>query len=748
MKKFIVLFLAVAAVTLLTAGCRFTSSKSADHSSDSVGASAQQTADASVSGDHAEVTVGSITNATTSLTPGNYPLDKPINFTVKANVGYEITDVKMGESTLNAVDGSYTFTPTKAGGYALTVATAKKQNAVFMDFKGNLGNGPIERDGVRFAVTGNTDYTVVYKNDKLTLSKGDGFVLNGRTGGETKEVWIRKVAFVFASGKENLNCTIELSENVTYVDGVFSATEFDSSTGENSIFFAATGDVVIDMIIFETEEHRPLFETVTFKGVDAEDKVYYMEGSYDDRAYANKKAYDPEKKFEVGQLYYFLIEAGERHTKYYELAALTDESNRHLSSYFTVPDENHPEKVLVSYCCEVKATDNKTQTLEFVWSGKSAAANFKVDEQSAVRYIKGFMETDPINSCGLPAASLIYGETYKISPTLKKNFIDLEITYNGQPLEAKDYDGSIYYEITVAERAENTISFSATLSEDKAGIFTLELSGDAAGKMKLYGAIIKGVFMFTFKESEDHPTANATKVLFDGEEVPAAQHSEDDDVGDYKLTKEQTAKFNAAATNLEKAALFTVTVAEEASYSSKVTFNSGDFTVAVADKQPDQTAEGAPVTYTVAGRSSVTVTITPKENKAIFAVEVNDVRLTASDYVLNANGSLTYTFVANPKENVFIIQTIPEKVALTATVTAGYKISEMPAEKVECGANLKLKLVGADDEHFLFGKKITVTYNGQEQVVSADETGEFTFVIVPVKSATEIVVTVIEEQVN
>ena len=372
-----------------------------------------------------------------------------------------------------------------------------------------------------------------------------------------------------------------------------------------------------------------------------------------------------------------------------------------------------------------------------------------MDEQSAVRYIKGFMETDPINSCGLPAASLIYGETYRISPSLKRNFTDLEITYNGQPLEAKDDDGSRYYEITVAERAENTLSFSATLSEDKAGTFTLELSGDAAGKMKLYGAIIEGVFMFTFKESEDHPTADATKVLFHGEEVPAAQHSEeDDDVGDYVLTKEQTAKFNAAATNLEKAALFTVTVTEEASYSSKVTFNSGDFTVAVADKQPDQTAEGAPVTYTVAGRSSVTVTITPKENKAIFAVEVNDVRLTASDYVLNANGSFTYTFVANPKENDFIIQTITEKVALTATVTAGYKISEMPAEAVECGANLTLKLVGADDEHFLFGKKITVTYNGQEQVVSSDETGEFTFVIVPVKSATEIVVTVIEEQVN
>ena len=88
---------------------------------------------------------------------------------------------------------------------------------------------------------------------------------------------------------------------------------------------------------------------------------------------------------------------------------------------------------------------------------------------------------------------------------------------------------------------------------------------------------------------------------------------------------------------------------------------------------------------------------------------------------------------------------MPQKVAITVNITNGYKVTGLPAGEVECGQSLALKLEPVDESHWLFGKKITVTYNGQPVTVSAEE---FTFGIVPVKSGTTLAVNVEDQPLD
>ncbi len=79
------------------------------------------------------------------------------------------------------------------------------------------------------------------------------------------------------------------------------------------------------------------------------------------------------------------------------------------------------------------------------------------------------------------------------------------------------------------------------------------------------------------------------------------------------------------------------------------------------------------------------------------------------------------------------------KLELDPTSTPGYKIDNLPTEKVEVGKPLNLTLAPADTEHWLENKKIEVTYNSQP--VSVDESN-FTFTILPVKDVSLIKVVV------
>ena len=55
---------------------------------------------------------------------------------------------------------------------------------------------------------------------------------------------------------------------------------------------------------------------------------------------------------------------------------------------------------------------------------------------------------------------------------------------------------------------------------------------------------------------------------------------------------------------------------------------------------------------------------------------------------------------------------------------------------------MSLRLAPADDMHYLFGKKVTVNYDGKDTIVQSTEEGDFFITVLPVKTATVVKVTV------
>ena len=71
----------------------------------------------------ATIALGTISHASTDLKAGEYELNKAIIFTVTADKDYAITEVKINDKVVPAVQGGYSFTPTEVKTYTLTVTT-------------------------------------------------------------------------------------------------------------------------------------------------------------------------------------------------------------------------------------------------------------------------------------------------------------------------------------------------------------------------------------------------------------------------------------------------------------------------------------------------------------------------------------------------------------------------------------------------------------------------------------------------
>lgn len=693
----------------------------------------------------ATITLGGLGHAKTDLKAGEYELNKPITFAVTADVGYRVVEVKMGGMVLAPVNGSYSFTPTQEKNYLLEGSTNVLANTVIISFDVPEGHtGPIAHDGVGFATSGDTQYQDIYKNGKLVLKNGEGFRLYGRQ--TTPNVWVRAAAFIFSSGKENLVYDPNKDAEATYSDGVYT-THYDTATeGDNDILFHATGDVVIDYIAITTEEYKETMAKVTLEGLDSDDKVYYLAGGYGPEFYKNRKEYTSDTEFITNYDYYILVEPGARHAKYYDLGQVVDGEGNGLSYYDFEDDPESPNpKMIRVHRYDFPKNQGTSQKIKFSWSGKNALSSIKIDTESALKYVKGFMETNPIATVGFPEGGIGYGATVRMYTSPKKGYRELKVFLNGTEAPVINLDGTPAYDVTIAEAETNSISFSAK-EGDHDGAIRILLTGENADKGSIAGAFRDNQFVFAFYSSDDHPTAKATKFTFQGVELTPSEAVEDEE-SLYTLSVEQTAVLSATPES-DRPALFSATIVEDEAYRSAVTFNKGDFDVTIANLQPTVSEEEPTIAFDVEGRSQVTVKIAPKENKELFAVEVNDVRLKEADYVKNEDGSISYTFKAMAKAYVFLVQTVPSKVTLTSEVTAGYRIADFPTEAINCGEPLNLKLIPADDDHFLFGKTVVVNYDGKDQTVQPSEAGDFLFTIIPVKGATLVKVTVTEAPNN
>ena len=133
------------------------------------------------------------------------------------------------------------------------------------------------------------------------------------------------------------------------------------------------------------------------------------------------------------------------------------------------------------------------------------------------------------------------------------------------------------------------------------------------------------------------------------------------------------------------------------------------------------------------------VTITPNANLYIYSIDLNDVRMKDTEYSVDANtGVVIYERAANRLALDFLVQTKNQTVTLAPTITDGFKIEGLTGP-VNVGQAINLKLAPVDDQHWLEGKTITVTYNEANIPVST-ETFEFT--ITPVKDVTALNVTI------
>ena len=685
----------------------------------------------------ATIALGTIDHATTTLKAGDYELNKAIVFNVTADDEYKITGIKINDVTVPAVQGGYSFTPTEQKTYTLTVTTEEIENLVVFNF--NDGEN-LTRKGIQIDPnTLNPEYPEI-KDGVITLKEGMRIGVNCRAIG-TKDVWMRKITFVFKEGSDKL-APIEEEDKQKYKDGVWTETMVDrTDRGTANLPCLASGKVVIDKIIVETVPFATYKTKITFTGLEDDEKIYIAKETTQE-GYEQRIEYKSDMEFVISEFYYFVVASNAKHKKYYELPDIVNDKDSGLvytDTYIEDPT-THQQVHVRFYRIDIPETIVESIPLTVKWDGKNAAKSLRFDDVSGNKYVKGYMETSPMESLDIQEGDVIYGKEIKLYSIRPKNgFRDLKLVVNGKEIEPTLEDESRFYKFVVEEKDENIVGFTATQGDDPS-ITKVNISE----KGYLYGGEIEGLFNFEFTQADDHPDAILKTLKFNDDVVESKEIEEHTR---YILTAEQTAAFKAASES-ERIALFSKSEFTEGNpYQTDMVINKGSYTVKVEYRntstdpyqeiQPEEAGKYA--NYGLTGGVDMKVTITPNVNLYIFAIDLNDVRLKDTEYTVDANtGVVTYLRKADRLKLDFLIQTKNQTVTITPTITEGFKVEGLESP-VNIGNKIALKLAPVDDSHWLEGKKITVTYNGAEVAV---DTTTFMFEITPIKDVTALNVTI------
>ena len=683
--------------------------------------------------------MGQIAHATTSFAAGEYPLNQAINFTVTAENDYQIVAVKINGQALTPTNQNYSFTPTEAKSYTLSVETQEIANQVTFTFG---AQDPLMKKGVQLDTkTRNQekDPGIVIENGKMIMQNGLVLVVLSRLQYDDQpQVWLRKVTFVLSEGQNQFQPE-EATEQARYANNTWTDNRTArTDNGTATLPFVAGGKVVIDKIIVETAPFEVYKTKVSFTGLDEGEKIYVTRG-VDAISYENRVEYKTDLEFINSETYYFLVERSDRHKKYYDLPDMRNEKDvllPYVNAQYEDPSTNQPI-FLRYYQLNVPNEIVENVPLKVQWSGLPAQETFTIDTASGIQYVKGFMETDPFGSIGLQPGALTFDTPVTLyGLNSKKGYSSLKVVYNGQEIEPNDKGNYVF---TVAEKDVNTLAFIAKADEQDGRIVVPAKDSENVQKGSLLCAVIEGILNFKFEPAEDHPTAVLDRIYFGplplspvpGEEGPI-----------YRLTGEQTTQFLATESD-KRPGLFHCYFTESGDFKSNLSFNKGAYALKVeystdgtnytlATPVGGEGEENPRIAYQLDGGVQVRVTFTPNQYQELFAFEVNDRRF--SDVTKDEEtGVVTYHFTAKSDKYDYLIQTTVQKVTLSSTVTTGYKIENLPTAAVNCGENLTLKLAPADDDHSFDQKKITVTYNGQPVMVN-----DFSFIIVPEKKATTI----------
>ena len=679
---------------------------------------------------------------TTTLKAGEYELNKAIEFTVSPiNEEYSVSSVKMNEVELPPSNSNkYTFTPTEEKTYTLKVTTNKLENKVVYTFEGLTKENyaqKLTKGGTRVYVepyVTEAGFENVFKNNNLNVANGKQFQLICRTQSEDKNVWIRRIEFTFVGDKNQLEL-INADQFESYANGVWTTTLTKGNLGQNSIDFKGINEAVISKIVITTAPYVAEKTKLVFDGLDADDKVYSFDGfSYEE--WQKRQLVKSDTEFVTLQTYYLYVEFSQNHAEYY--SALNMKFGNKIVQDRKLFDPEGKEIVVYSILISDEDVMEGKVTINATWTPKIANEHFVIGANSANKYVRGFMETEPKASLYLENA-IGFGNKVSINLRPKRGYKNLKMIVNGQTIEREEEKDLYTFTVPFVK----PISFSFTAEEgdkEEEGKEVIELTGSDKEKGKLLAAELEGAIYVTFYANEDHPTATLTAISFDGKKLDPAtppDGEEEPEMKIYKLDSEQTQTYKAA-TKEQRSEYFGVTIEEKDSYISTVRINKGAFKAEIEGKQASEDM-GYDV-YEVGGKSSVTVKFTLSEYKDLHSIEVNDKRLTTSEYTVNPDGSISYTFSAKAKTYDFIVQTKAQKVTLSLDKdsTAGYIIKELPKE-FEVGQKIKLSLGVISEEYSLYDKIITVTYNGEK--IAVDET-DFTFEILPLKGIENIKVVV------
>ncbi len=675
---------------------------------------------------------------TTTLKAGEYELNKAIEFTVSPiNEEYSVSSVKMNEVELPPSNSNkYTFTPTEEKAYTLKVTTNKLENKVVYTFEGLTEENyaqKLTKGGTRVFVdpyVTDSGFENVFKNNNLNVANGKIFQLICRTQSEDKNVWIRRIEFTFVGDKNQLEL-INADQFESYANGVWTTTLTKGNLGQNSIDFKGINEAVISKIVVTTAPYVAEKTKLIFNGLDANDKVYSFEGfTYED--WQKRQLVSSDTEFVTLQTYYLYVEFSQYHAEYY--SALNMKFGNKIVQDRKLFDPEGKEIVVYSILISDEDVMEGKVTINATWTPKIANEHFVIDANSANKYVKGFMETEPKASLYLENA-IGFGNKVSINLRPKRGYKNLKMIVNGQTIEREEEKDLYTFTVPFVK----PINFSFTAEEgdkEEEGKEVIELTEPNKEKGKLLAAELEGLIYVTFYANEDHPTATLTAISFKGSPLSPATPPDGEEEPEskiYKLSSEQSAEYKATT---DKSSLFEVTIQEQ-DYKSTVRINKGAFKAEIEGKQASEDM-GYDV-YEVDGKSPVTIKFTPKEFLDLHSVEVNDKRL---EYTPNPDGSMSYTFTANAKTYDFLIQTKAQKVTLSLDKdsTAGYIIKELESPKeFEVGQKIKLSLGVTSEEYSLYDKIITVTYNGE--ILKVDE-NDFSFEILPLKGIENIKVVV------
>lgn len=606
-------------------------------------------------------------------------------------------------------------------------------NVVTYTFEGLTEDNYLEKlkkDGVRLYVDGflsEVGFSNVFKDNNLVVPNEKQFkMLCKDINPGQKSVWIRKLEFTFVGNKNQLMLTSG-DEYQTYKDGVWTTTRTKGNEGDSEINFKAVNEAVISKITVTTAPVK--FDTVKieFTGLDADDKIYLLKAeSYE--SWLERKLYTPDMDFVTLESYVFWIERGQHHADYFESATMTYRE-KDIADHKVYSPEG---KEYVLYTVSISTDDAEAgkSVINVTWNPKDAKDAISVDIETANKYVKGFMETDPKSFI---VNKMPYGKEATVFLNPKRGYKNLKLLVNDQVIEG-DEEREEIYKFVVPFAKQITFKFAAEEGEkEDEGKDVIALTGSNEGKGKLLAAEQDGLIYVAFYASEDHPTAAISSLSFKTAPLEVAKDDEEGKI--FRLNADQSAEYKTTSEK-ERPGCFEAVIAEQVPYKSSVRIKKGNFTVEIAGKEPSIDPTGY-IVYEVEGKKDVTIKFTPNEFLDLHSVEVNDKRL---ELTPNPDGSMTYTFNAKAKLYDFLVQTVHQvvKLKLDENSTTGYIVKDLPKD-FNVGEKVRLSLGVTSEEYSLVGKEITVTYNGEKLAVDEND---FSFEILPLKGVNKIKVEV------